>query len=216
MTSDELKNYVEALVVQKNYHPAIYAIFSLVFGAIGSVVMTFLNERAKNAATKADIGEITKEVKKVEAGFDEKLARLQATLSFQGEYGKIRYEREMKIYEGLWPILEDVRDNLAEISRLNGHVPKQDTAQGNPILGFQKAFQDLQQQVRSCRPFYPSSIWESLQKLLELCATECNSVHASPSGRNSNDILLSWRNINEQVDLTCEAIRSRLTRFDLN
>ena len=216
MTPDELKNYVEALVLQRSYQPATYALLALFLGAVGGFFGTYLRERARNAATKADIEGITKKVKQVEAGFNEKLARLQATLSFQGEYGKIRYEREMKIFEELWPILVDLQDHLAEISRLNGHVPIQSPAQGNPIQGFQKAFENLQQQVRARRPFYPSAIWDDLQKLLELCAIEFNTVRASPNGRKSDEMLRNWTEINGQVDRTCEAIRGRLTRFDLN
>ena len=216
MTPDELKNYVEALVLQRSYQPATYALLALVLGAFGGFVGAYLSERARNAATKADIEEITKKVKQVEAGFNEKLARLQATLSFQGEYGKIRYEREMKKIEELWPILVDLQDHLAEISRLNGLVPIQFPDQGNPIQAFQKAFENLQQQVRTKRPFYPSSIWNDLQKLLEVCAVEFNAVRASSNGRNHDERLRNWAEINQQVDRTCEAIRDRLTRFDLN
>lgn len=57
---------------------AVWYLGSAVIGGAITGLGTYLAEKGKNRATKEDIGEITRAVKEIEAGFNEKLADLQA------------------------------------------------------------------------------------------------------------------------------------------
>lgn len=57
---------------------AVWYLGSAVIGGAITGLVAYLSEKGKNRATKEDIREITRAVKEIEAGFNEKLADLQA------------------------------------------------------------------------------------------------------------------------------------------
>ena len=80
------------------------------------------------------------------------------------------------------------------------------------------AYEALDQTVQHSRPFYPDKIWKELSGLLDLCYKEFVQTRDSDS---TTDFRNYWETrmanataLNEQVDRTCETIRSRLADFD--
>ena len=80
---------------------------------------------------------------------------------------------------------------------------------------FIKAFRALATTVEHCRPFYPPTIWKELRTVLDLSWGEgMDSRSGNRRGHDWEKAMENAKAINEQVDKTCDAIRSRLTAFD--
>lgn len=167
------------------------------------------------------MGRITTEIEASKSHFTEKLEHLRAELSSRSHYGKVRYEREMKIFEEIWPNLCTLRDAVLSLRPVIdfGLKPEETEEERKQKRAerFFEAWIALRKTVDHSRPFYPPTIWAELRTLLDL--THGESVdYRSSSDRNREDYwdkaMANSEAINKQVDKTCEAIRSRLTAFD--
>ena len=87
---------------------------------VAAFLGNYLREKGKNAATKEDIARITaevegakakiaSEVEQARARLSEELERIKADLAARTHFSKFRYEREMKLYEEIWPKLSELR-----------------------------------------------------------------------------------------------------------
>jgi hypothetical protein len=119
MTPDQLKDYIDAAVKQRDSFTLAYFIVVPIISIFGSFIVTFARsystEKGKNAATKEDVGRITTEIEASRSHFSERLEHLRAELSSRAHYGKVRYEREMKVFEEVWPKLCTLRDAVLSL-----------------------------------------------------------------------------------------------------
>ncbi len=133
----------------------------------------YLVEKGKNSATKEDVGRITAEVESAKALFSERLEHLRADLSSRAHYGKLQYEREMGVFETIWPRLCALRDAVLSLRPIMDSNTKQGETKELRMAGrievFKKAYEDLLTAVESSRPFYAPAIWKELKDLLTLC-----------------------------------------------
>lgn len=83
---------------------AVWYVLSACIGGAFAFLGAYGAEKAKNHATKQDIGEITKAVKAVEAGFNEKLADLQAHHQLRMVAAERRMQAHQEAFE-LWGYL---------------------------------------------------------------------------------------------------------------
>ena len=107
MTPNELKDYVDAALRQRDGMQLLWLILVPVISIVGSVLVAYLNEKGKNAATKEDVGRITAEIETAKSHFTERLEHVRAELSSRVHFGKVRYEHELKVFQAVWPILCD-------------------------------------------------------------------------------------------------------------
>ena len=115
MTPDDLKNYVDAAMKHRDEFTLIYFVAVPIISIFGSFVVTYLVEKGKNAATREDIGRITTEIEASKSHFTERLEHLKAELSSRAHYGQVRYEREMKVFEEVWPKLCVLRESVLSL-----------------------------------------------------------------------------------------------------
>jgi len=223
MTPDELKNYVDAAIKQRDSFTLAYFIVVPIISIFGSFLVTYLKEKGKNAATKEDIGRITTEIEASKSHFTERLEHLRAELNSRAHYGKVRYEREMKVFEEVWPNLCALRETVLSLRPVMDSSLKEgeteESRKKQRAERFMDAYMALAKTVEHSRPFYPPSIWIELRTLLDLSWGEAVDFRFSDDrGRGRGDYwdkaMANSKAINEQVDKTCEAIRSRLTAFD--
>jgi len=84
----------------------------------------------------------------------------------------VSYEREMKIYEDVWPKLAHLREAVLSLrpimdSSLKEGETTEDRKRERAIV-YSTANNAFSKAVEHNRPFYPSEIWIELRKLLDL------------------------------------------------
>ena len=223
MTPDELKVYVDSALQQRDSFTLVYVVAAHVLAIVTAFLYSYASEKAKNAATKEDIGVITTKIQASTAHFTERLEQLKADLGSRAHYGKVRYEREINVFEAVWPKLCELRVAVLSLRPvLDSGLKKGETAESRKTeraTQYVDAYNALATTVEHSRPFYPPSIWSELQKLLKLSwdeAVDFRFADDSHEGKVAywEKAIANATAINEQVDRTCEAIRSRLTAFD--
>lgn len=221
MTPDQLKDYVDIALKQRESANVIYFILVPVLSLLGGWLGSYLTEKGKNSATKEDVGRITTEIESSRAQFSERLEKVRFELSAKGYFSKLRYEREMKVFEELWPKLCSLRVavlNLRPVmdTRLKPGETEEDRKKERTER-FGDVYMKFAEAVEHSRPFYPPVIWQELKKLMKLCWGEAVDFRLKDQWREKNywDVAMdNSKAINEQVDTICEAIRTRLTAFD--
>jgi hypothetical protein len=193
-----------------------------VFGAIGGFVVSYLREKGKNAATKEDIAEISSKVESVRGSLAEPLERLKADLLARSHYGKVRYEREMKVYEDIWPAVSHLRDAVLWLRPVIAVGTKDEADEQKKreekLDSFAAAQKQFFEAFERSKPFYPQVVWSEIASLNSLC---WDKAFAYKYGPEKKDLTEHWEQaqknseaIRAQIDKICEAIRTRLAKFD--
>ena len=114
MTPDDLKLYVDSALRQRDHFALFYWVLAPIILVIGGAFLgSYLSEKGKNAATKEDVGKITTEIESSKQFFNERLERVKADLGCRSHYSKVRYERELKVFEDVWPKLVQLQMSVA-------------------------------------------------------------------------------------------------------
>lgn len=101
MTPIEVKQLVDAAIMQRDGFNLIWLSLIPIISILGSLLASYLTEKGKSIATKEDIGQITRIVESSKTEFTDRLEHLRSDLASRSHYSKLRYERELKIYEDL-------------------------------------------------------------------------------------------------------------------
>jgi len=221
MTADLLREYIDAALSKRDQW--IFALWfvtpfiSLVAGFLGS----YLGEKGKNRATKEDVGKITEEIERSRTIYSEQMERLKAELASRSYYSKARYEREMKIYEELWPKLCALKEAVLSLRPVMEAAPEagetKEQRDEKRRQAYLKAVRAAWESVEHNRPFYPPELWQELRKLLDLCWHEAVGWRRGDNSRFRDyweEAIQNSKAINDQVDAISDSIRGRLTKFD--
>lgn len=222
MSPEQLKEYVDAALKQRQGFTTLYFIATPILAFVASFLGSYLKAKAKNVATKEDIAEITGQIEAAKSVYTEKLEQLKADLVARSHFSKVRYEREMKIYEDIWPKVFSLREAVLwlrpvmDVPLIEGQTKEsrnqeRETRYADASMTFSKA-------VENNRPFYPDEIWSKLLHLDNLCwgeAVESKFPDPRPGkGIDWANVVKKSKEITAQVDEICEAIRTRLKKFD--
>lgn len=187
--------------------------------------VTFLHEYFKakgtNAATKEDIHGITDKIESAKAIYLEKLEAVKTDLASRSHFSKIRYEEELKIYKEVWPLLIELRNATLSLRPIidTKLEPGETDVQRKEKRAepFSKALQAFWAKVESNKPFYPQEIWEQLNKWSDLAWSEAVGYQMTDARQHReywDDAIKNRDAILKQIDTICEAIRSRLNKFE--
>lgn len=215
MTPEQLQQYVDAALKQRDQFNLVLYPLTIVLSVGGAWLISYLREKGKNLATKEDVSEITTKVESI-----------KAELGAKQYFSQIRYERELKVYEELWPKLCDLESIVLELRSGIGFSNGTDEEQEKfkQKQKFMEAYGLFLIAVSHSRPFYPKEVWEELNKLIKFCWGE-----AVEWGLFSNPALMHARENREgyyekaqknaeaikiQIETLCEVIRTRLSKFD--
>lgn len=222
MTPQELKDYVDAALRDRDHWTLLYFCAVPVIVAVSAYLMSYLTEKGKTTATKEDIGHITTQIESSKAAFSEQLEKLRVDLASRSHYSKVRYEREMKVFEDVWPKLCGLREAVRCLRPVMDTALQagetEETRKKSRAIRVGEAYQALATTVEHNRPFYSAGVWKQLWTLLSLCWGETVDYRFTEQSDNWREYwekaMKNTDSINEQVDKVCEAIRSRLTAFD--
>ena len=170
MTPDQLKGYVDAALKQRDTFTILCAIAVPIFSLLAAYFGAYLKEKAKNSATKEDIAEMTAKIEDSKSVYTERLEQLKAELLARSQFSKLRYEREMKIYEDIWPQVSSLREAVKALrpiadAPLKGGETK-DSRKQEQGRHYMEADVAFSRAVERNRPFYPQEIWSELRKLI--------------------------------------------------
>lgn len=113
MTPEEIQAMAKGLAEGQ----AVWYVLSACIGGAIAGLGTYLAEKGKNRATKEDIGQITRAVKEIEAGFNEKLADLQAHHQLRMVAAERRMQAHQEAYKH-WHTLVVALNSNVDISDL--------------------------------------------------------------------------------------------------
>ena len=114
MTPEEIQAMAKGLAEGQ----AVWYVLSAGIGGALAGVGAYLAEKGKNRATKEDIGEITRAVKEIEAGFNEKLADLQAHHQLRMVAAERRMQAHQEAYTHWVEATSALRVDEAEWERI--------------------------------------------------------------------------------------------------
>ncbi len=214
MTPEQLQQYIDAALKQRDQFSLVFYPVVTVFSIGGAWLLSYVREKGKNLATKEDVTVLTNTVEAI-----------KADLGARQHYSRVRYERELKVYEELWPRLCNLQAAVLSLRPVFDWGPvkgvSEEEEKQNRRKRFLEAHGSFLQAVSLARPFYSSDIWERLQQLVKLCWGEAVDwgLFSDPRGREGRGDY--WETaqknseaINSQIDVICEAIRTRLSHFD--
>lgn len=221
MTPDQVKLYTDAIVGRHDVWMLSTAIVTILLSALAGWIVSYLREKAKNFATRADIAKITSEVERVKLGFAQELEHTKAELLVRGHFDKFRYDREMKVYEDIWPRISALRFAVLALRPTGIHLVDAAEPEGDrkkrltqQYLEKMKAFVEA---TEHNRPFYPPEVWEDIDPLARLCNAEGGQYMLMTPGDDPGywqRAIDNAQQINTRVEKICEAIRNRLNKFD--
>jgi len=222
MTPEQIQNAVESAFKLRDSFMLIYFILVPIVTVIITLTASYLREKGKNIATKEDIGEITTQVEKAKSEYSEQLEKLKSELAQKSHLSRIRYEREMKVFEDVWPRLHTLRTAVLSLRPVMDTVlavgETEDGRKEERGTAFFEAYRELALAVEENRPFYPEEVWKELRELLQLTWVEAVDYRLSDQKRDWekywDKALENAKAIQEQVEKICEAIRDRLAKFD--
>src|ERR1035437_3300492 len=126
-------------------------IFSFVAGGIGAFLGAYLRQKGKDFAIKESIAKITRIQEEI-----------RAELANHSHFSRARYDREMEIYQKVWPKLM----NFYEVMVLGSN------ADPNSGLAYHKATNEVIDAVRENRPFFPKEIRQEVLAFQGLCENQ--------------------------------------------
>ena len=115
---------------------------------------SYLKKKAEHLATKEEIGEITEQVKKVEAKYSTELEKLRSDLERRKHVSNTQFELEFKTYQEIWNFLVEVNLSVSNLA----HATEEETKNAY-IRDFANEYYSLLKAVDQKRPFYPTEIW---------------------------------------------------------
>jgi hypothetical protein len=213
VTPEQLQQYVDATLKQRDQFNLVFFSLTIVLSIGGAWLIAYLREKGKNLATKEDISEITRKVESI-----------KTDLATKQHFSQIRYEREVKVFEEIWPKLCELQGAVLSLRPVMDYSPREgetvESRKQERAAKFNAAFNNYRITINHNRPFYPPKIWEELQTILKLCWGEAVQFSVHSGERIPRDYwekaMDNAKAINEQIDKTCEAIRTRLSKFDTN
>ncbi|HSY18034.1 MAG TPA: hypothetical protein VK815_06855 [Candidatus Acidoferrales bacterium] len=213
MTPEQLQQYVEAALKQRDQFNLVFYPLTIVLSIGGAWLISYVRAKGKNLATKEDISEITRKVESI-----------KTDLATKQHFNQIRYEREMKVFEEIWPKLCELQEAVLALRPVMDTSPQEGETKESRKLkraeNFTAAFVNFRTAIKHSRPFYPPVIWDELGIVLKLCWGEATEFGIFSDERKPRDYWEKAMNnakvVNEQIDKTCEAIRTRLSKFDSN
>ena len=184
--------------------------------ALRAFLPKYIEEKAKNLATKEDVGDITATIERVRSQYATDLERVRSDLTRSLNVHKLQYETELRTYEEIWKDLVDVQRAALSLRPMIDSVPR-DEAERNRVVqkrleAFGEAFNRFTARVHSRRPFYPQSIFTVFDELLRLAHSE--AIDVEWGDKHDRDYWKDARRnataISDQVDKICDAVRARL------
>ena len=156
------------------------------------------------------------------------MKRIEAAIENKQHFSRVRYEREMKIYEELWPKLCELEAISLSLRSGFGFTTSAESTEEEETLKRKQKFWDAHKAfflaVSYSRPFYSTDVWKEVNKLIKLCWGEAVEwgLLAHPAlmraRENREDYYKNAEKnadaIKIQIEKICEAIRTRLSKFD--
>lgn len=152
------------------------------------------------------------------AKHNQELEKLRADLGKTVHVHGAQFEREFSAYEEIWKHLIEVKRAVLQLRPMMDYVDPGETKeerQERRLANFGKHFRAYRDSVDKNRPFYAPVVWEQLQDLKASLHGE--AVDYQYTSREEaeywKEAMENSKEISEQIDRICTAIRSRLEKL---
>lgn len=179
------------------------------------ILLTLITETIKYVVQRRTIGKMTQIVEQAKLEYTEAIESLKDELSLKNHFSRVRYERELKVYEAIWPTIWTLSDRVKK--SYSGAFELKDKPEELRAY-YKRNFHDhaasLQEQTEKNRPFFPDEILRKVVRLENLCTAEADGSILLQAPRNMVDVKDSHLQIEKAIEDVATAIRERLARFD--
>ncbi|MBN1515550.1 hypothetical protein JXA32_03165 [Candidatus Sumerlaeota bacterium] len=166
----------------------------------------YIDEKAKNLATREDIGRITAEVEAVKANY------LRQTHAW-----KWIFEKEYEILRNVWDSTWELQATVRSLKPLWDHLPENKEEKMEEFRkrynDYIKTVQKFQDMVMKNRPFIPPVIYETCLELSSIVGVLQNDFMSSftpPYYSDCKKILDCGRKLEKKLDELNQAIRKHV------
>jgi hypothetical protein len=149
MTPEQLQQYVDAALKQRDQFDLVFYPLTIVLSIGGAWLISYLREKGKNLATKEDIRAITKAQEEI-----------RNELANRSHFSRARYDREMEVYQKVWPKL---------MYFFQATYYSEDISPTAPQNRFAQARDEVIMVIRENIPFFAKDIREELLAFQLVC-----------------------------------------------
>ena len=143
-------------------------------------------------------------------------AKLDVSVQRTVHVSKLQFEHEYAIYKAAWERLFSLRQATLSLRPTMDHVDPNETREQRiqkRMAAFTEPYNSFLDVVEKNKPFYPPAIYEALSAVREKCHHELidYEYHERPRSEYYKEARKNHENIIQLIEITCEAIRSRVT-----
>ena len=178
--------------------PYLIIITQIITAGIGAFLGAYLSQKGKNLATKEDIDGITRRTEEI-----------KTELANRSHFSRERYDREMEIYQKVWPKIMDF---------FQAAYFSEGFDQTDQPNRYAEAFDNVKLVIRENIPFFAKEIQQELLSFQNLCIDhrcyESLMRQRNLTPEEQEHCSGSSDRIKAQLDRVEHAIRNRLSKFD--
>lgn len=185
---------------------------------------SYVQEKAKNLATKEDIGAITNMIESVKTEYAKELEGLKSQLNAKFHAQTVRFEKEFDTYKEIWDSIVQFMDQIFELHIAVSIPDRRPDLHEADKKKFLQAIQNFYFAFEKNRPFFSPEVYNVITKLRHLQAIEKSITYSylpTPTPEQSAEIkrLLEELLIGpadelmKTTDAIREAIRLRVEGF---
>ena len=212
MTPDQLKDYVDGILKQRDSLMLLYFVAVPILSFLAAFIGPYLREKGKNVATREDIADITRKVENIKQEFTKGVERLKADLDRTTHVSKQQFDVEFAIYRDIWEKLVTVRQRFFA---LNPYISELLPAQAGQerrqrrIEEFNSAYGDFISTVDRNQPFYSDEVYTALSAIIEVCIDEKVESEIPPQPNYWQRVSNNKQKLLKSIDTACKSIRAR-------
>ena len=142
--------------------------------------------------------------------------KLRSVLESSVHVSKVQFDKEFSIYHQIWACLIKLRGRTLSLRPMLDHVDPDETQEERVrkrLIAFGEVFCTYRDIMEENRPFYSTSVYESLQKIFDLCHEESIEYRYKEDGFSIdywNKAKANHEKITSEIEACCELIRTRI------
>jgi len=213
MTPDQLKEYVDSALKQRDSFMLLYLVAVPILSLLAAFIGAYLREKGKNVATREDIADITRKVESIKHELRTDIEHLKAGLDRATHVSKQQFDVEFCIYQDIWKKLSVLRATFFArhpyVSEILSPEAREERDRKR-TEAFNSAYVEFVNAVDYNQPFYSDEVYDSLSAIINFCIDNKLESESSEPGQNY------WQRIRDNkqkllklIDTALKSIRAR-------
>ncbi len=147
--------------------------------------------------------------------------KFKSVLESSVHVSKSQFDKEFAIYHQIWACLIKLRARTLSLRPILDHVNPSETEEdrvNKRLTAFGETFYIFRDVMEENRPFYSITVYDSLQKIFNLCHEESIEYQCKEDGWNVEywkKAKTNHEKITSEIEACCELIRTRITSLSV-